>query len=72
MYVVAVSTLSSEVPAAARIILIRSSTLRVCSRMSLPSSPVTGCRPVWPDTKTRLPNFVASDRFGFAVFRIDA
>ena len=26
----------------------RSSTLRVCSRMSLPTSPVTGCRPVWP------------------------
>src|SRR5438552_18559567 len=43
----------------------RSSTLRVCSRMSLPTSPVTGCRPVWPATKTRLPNRVAADRFGF-------
>jgi hypothetical protein len=37
-----------------------------CSRTSLPSSPVTGCRPVWPDTKTRWPHFVASDRCGFA------
>src|SRR5207248_235846 len=43
----------------------RSRMLRVCSRMSLPSSPVTGCRPVWPETKTRLPNRVAGDRFGF-------
>src|SRR2546429_5346702 len=64
--VVTVSTLSSEVPAAARIVLIRSSTLRVCSRMSLPTSPVTGCRPVWPDTKTRFPNLVAGDRLGLA------
>src|SRR5438045_5005663 len=43
----------------------RSRMLRVCSRMSLPSSPVTGCRPVWPETKTRLPNRVAGDRLGF-------
>src|SRR4029453_7847105 len=46
-------------------VLIRSSTLRVCSRTSLPSSPVTGCRPVWPATKTRLPNLVAGERLGF-------
>src|SRR2546427_6318847 len=43
----------------------RSRMLRVCSRMSLPTSPVTGCRPVWPATKTRLPNLVAGDRLGF-------
>src|SRR6266404_3807147 len=43
----------------------RSRMLRVCSRMSLPSSPVTGCRSVWPETKTRLPNRVAGDRLGF-------
>src|SRR3989441_5227351 len=43
----------------------RSRMLRVCSRMSLPTSPVTGCRPVWPATKTRLPDLVAGDRLGF-------
>src|SRR2546427_1509021 len=35
--------------------------------MSLPTSPVTGCRPVWPETKTRLPNLVAGDRLGFGL-----
>src|SRR2546427_12881433 len=35
--------------------------------MSLPTSPVTGCRPVWPETKTRLPNRVAGDRLGFGL-----
>src|SRR5919109_2839450 len=66
-YVVAVSTLSSDVPAAVRISLMRSRMLRVCSRTSLPTSPLTGCRPVWPDTKTRLSNRVAGDRFGFGL-----
>src|ERR1044072_3861015 len=33
--------------------------------MSLPSSPVTGCRPVWPATKTSWPKRVARDRLGF-------
>src|SRR2546423_9128517 len=42
----------------------RSRMLRVCSRMSLPSSPVTGCRPVWAETKTRFPNRVAGERLG--------
>ena len=43
----------------------RSSTLRVCSRTSAPTSPVAGLRPVCPDTKTRSPKRVAGDRLGF-------
>src|SRR5262249_52392735 len=43
----------------------RSRMLRVCSQASLPTSPVPGWRPVCPATKTRLPNFVAGERFGF-------
>src|SRR5262249_32883037 len=54
------------VPAAARIALMRSRMLRVLSRTSLPPSPETGWRPVCPATKTRLPNFVAGERFGFS------
>src|SRR5262249_45715969 len=66
-YVVAVITLSSDVPAAVRISLMRSRMLRVCSRTSLPTSPLTGWRPVWPETNTRLPNLVAGDRLGLGL-----
>src|SRR5262249_25686958 len=36
----------------------------VCSRTSRPTSPVVGCRPVCPDTNTRLPKRVAAERLG--------
>src|SRR5215475_4079790 len=45
---VVVSTLWRDVAASARIALMRSRTLHVCSRMSFPSSPVDGdCRLGW-------------------------